>query len=395
MDAHPVVDPDRRLGVGDADVDVQARRSARAGRARASSRRRTGSARRPRPRSPARSRTDGCPRRRPAGRASRASARAVSGGRGARRPPRRPSPATPVWTSKAEPWVSAVTLLWVSAGSRGSNSVDAVGERPGPRVEEHHLLLDSERVGAGLVATRPRRTRRGRPARRRPSLHRLRPPNLRSRIRAPPRRSRETAPARGPRDQQLGVPLDADQEAAARVLDRLDRPVAGPGRRDEVAPEPVDRLVVERVDVGRRRRRSSPPSRLPGSIRTPCGGSSPGVLLAVRHDLRRASSSGRCWTSVPPRTTLSACMPRQIASIGISRCVGARARSPARSGRGRARSGRVSGAARCAVGLGDRGRGRRRGRSRRAGRAAARSLDPRVAGSRPGGRRPPRSRAGR
>ena len=51
-------------------------------------------------------------------------------------------------------------------------------------------------------------------------------------------------------DQQFGVPLDPDQEAAVRVFDRLDRAVVGPCHGLEVLAESGDCLVVEGVDFG-------------------------------------------------------------------------------------------------------------------------------------------------
>ena len=46
------------------------------------------------------------------------------------------------------------------------------------------------------------------------------------------------------------MPLHADQEAQGRILDRLQRPVAGPGRLDEPLPDAADSLVVVRRDIG-------------------------------------------------------------------------------------------------------------------------------------------------
>jgi hypothetical protein len=50
-------------------------------------------------------------------------------------------------------------------------------------------------------------------------------------------------------DERLGVPLDADQERPVGVLDGLDRAVWGAGADPQAGAEPVDRLVVEGVDV--------------------------------------------------------------------------------------------------------------------------------------------------
>ena len=59
----------------------------------------------------------------------------------------------------------------------------------------------------------------------------------------------EKCPLRRAVGQQLGVPLDAEEERAMRVLDRLDRPVIGECRRDEALTERSHRLVVEGVDL--------------------------------------------------------------------------------------------------------------------------------------------------
>ena len=167
------------------------------------------------------------------------------------------------------------------------------------------------------------------------------------------------------------------RNCAARVLDRLDRAVGRPGADREALAEPLDRLVVEGVDVdlGRADRRGEPAVRARSS--TWWLGWSPGLRWRWATSRRRVREGA--GTSVPPRATLSAWVPRQIARIGMSRCVGRAARSRARSGRGRARSGRAAGGARRRRCRG-RGRARRRGRCRRAGRAAARSASSRSGG---------------
>src|SRR5215212_2765094 len=52
--------------------------------------------------------------------------------------------------------------------------------------------------------------------------------------------------------ERLGVPLDAEREAAA-ALDRLDRPVRGARGDGQAAAETADGLVVEGVDGVRSR----------------------------------------------------------------------------------------------------------------------------------------------
>src|ERR1700735_3705497 len=54
----------------------------------------------------------------------------------------------------------------------------------------------------------------------------------------------------GPRDERLGVPLDADHELAVHRLDRLDGSIRRAARDHEPAAEPGDALVMKRVDVG-------------------------------------------------------------------------------------------------------------------------------------------------
>ena len=49
--------------------------------------------------------------------------------------------------------------------------------------------------------------------------------------------------------QALGMPLDAHDDALARLLDRLDSAVLGPGRSRKVGAEHVHGLVVERIDL--------------------------------------------------------------------------------------------------------------------------------------------------
>ena len=106
-----------------------------------------------------------------------------------------------------------------------------------------------------------------------------------------------------------------------------------------------------------------------------------------------SSRSGRCWTSVPPRATFSACAPRQIASSGSSRRQAIRASASSK----RSTSSSVGpelGMALLRRSSPGRGRARPRGRRRSGARAAARARRRRAAAARPAGRRPPRSRAG-
>ena len=92
----------------------------------------------------------------------------------------------------------------------------------------------------------------------------------------------------------------------------------------------VDALVVVGPDAER-----STPAAVPRATQ----GRSGLMVLAEGADLTsivlRAELAGRCWTSVPPQATFSSCVPRQIASTGMSRSSAPRT-APARSDRGRA-----------------------------------------------------------
>ena len=74
--------------------------------------------------------------------------------------------------------------------------------------------------------------------------------------------------------QQLGVPLHGD-DVVARPLERLDRAVGAAGGHDPAGGDPVDGLVVQRVDRG-------------GATRTARAGGVPG---SIGHARRRASSA--------------------------------------------------------------------------------------------------------
>src|SRR5439155_19203966 len=71
----------------------------------------------------------------------------------------------------------------------------------------------------------------------------------------PPYRSSAGGFDKGPEDQavclvdlKLGVPLDAEAEAVARVFDAFDDAVLGDGIDDEAGPGLFDRLMVGAVD---------------------------------------------------------------------------------------------------------------------------------------------------
>ena len=194
--------------------------------------------------------------------------------------------------------------------------------------------------------------------------------------------SRNSAQCSGQLDERLGVPLHA-QERARRRRSRCPRRGRPAPTRPRAArwPSAVDRLVVERVDVGLGHAHDSREPRV--RARSARGGSAtrPRSRLAVLD--RGADDVGRCWCSVPPRATLSVCAPRQIAEH----------RHPARVGELRERElvgvevGSVGAELRVArllaVAVRVDVRAAREADARRAGRAAARSCRGRAAGARP------------
>src|ERR1700761_1300364 len=137
------------------------------------------------------------------------------------------APWTPVWISSAEPCVSAVKLVVRPCGRRGG--------------------AESIRLARAQVSWARSMTSS--------SIPTLSPP-LRDAlvfgaiVAAGIDEAAEELRLGLAVDERLGVPLDADQEAPARVLDRLDRPVGRPGADPQPLAESVDRLVVEGVDVG-------------------------------------------------------------------------------------------------------------------------------------------------
>ena len=140
-------------------------------------------------------------------------------------------------------------------------------------------------------------------------------------------RAASVANARTTRDRggRLRVPLDTEGPARGGHLDRLDEIVehAPAGRHDALA-ELGDRLVmvglrgVDGLTAGARGERA-------GLSRTSWS------ALSKEPSARRWSvwptSSGRCWTSVPPSATFISCMPRQIPSTGRSRFIARSARA--------------------------------------------------------------------
>jgi hypothetical protein len=106
------------------------------------------------------------------------------------------------------------------------------------------------------------------------------------------------------------MPLHTEAPRVSGVLDGLDHPIRGPRHRLELPADGVDRLVMPRADLD-------------------AGGP---TIFANRLSFERASwrdcslgaavwdviakASGTWACRVPPQTTLSTCMPRQMQSIG-------------------------------------------------------------------------------
>ena len=258
--AHPVHQVDRGVGVGDAHVHVEREgglparelphRVVHALVARAGGHANL---------LPDRERM-GAARRGAQARACRAAPRAPRAG-----PRARPStPGTFLCTrersSSADLWVSAVTCDPSSGASAGSTRSISCASDHAPRVDHHDLLLDPERVvGRGAL---------GRPPGPGGEAHAARAAGRDAYVLRRLDQAREQAHLLGALDQALGVPLHAEDEVAAGCLDRLHHAVRRPADGQQAATEPVDRLVVERVDHqvrapehvrGRARRRPARP----------------------------------------------------------------------------------------------------------------------------------------
>ena len=191
---------------------------------------------------------------------------------------------------------------------RIEHAVDLLRQRPVVGMEEHHLLLDADRVARARRVRRP-----GAPVARRRSC---RPLGRALRERA---RGRGRAPRRAPR----AGPRPARHSACHWTPSMKGRPGASTAsttpsgdRADTRRPAPRsatawwwNELTLDSSCRSARRAGCRPRSRTAwvaiAAGRTAGAG-------ATRRD-----ASGRCWTSVPPRATLSAWVPRQIASNGI------------------------------------------------------------------------------
>ena len=126
---------------------------------------------------------------------------------------------------------------------------------------------------------------------------------------------------RAVRAQALGVPLDAEDEPFAGVLDRFDRPVRCPGRGHEPVAERLNGLVVERVDLERRAAERGPEPAVRRGLDAVGGNAR---VLGLPMVDAGSDDIGKMLVERPPRATFSNCMPRQMARIGSLRRSAAR-----------------------------------------------------------------------
>ena len=242
--------------------------------------------------------------------------------RAARPRPRRPSRARRS-PARAPTCASPRSRAPASSGSSASStrSICCASDQS-CGMEQHHLLLDADRVRA-----RPRGA----------DVHcaqsccgSLMPPAARCAARAHAAAAR-TRPANSAR--LLGAARSGTRRATARRRTNgrpgasiaLDHAVRRARRHPQAVAEVVDRLVVEGVHLAASASPISRAERGPRSISHRVRGADrPGSLLAVRRYAPSGAPAG-AGTSVPPRATFSACVPRQIASSGMPSCQARRA----------------------------------------------------------------------
>ena len=126
-------------------------------------------------------------------------------------------------------------------------------------------------------------------------------------------------------DQELGMPLHAEAEGVARVLDALDHAVGRGGVDDGELAGARDGLVVGGVDPDRGAPRRCGPAACRGRCAT-CGRAGRADWSA-RARARSATLSGMCCSRVPPSATASSCSPPQMPSTGLSRASAPRTRA--------------------------------------------------------------------
>ena len=165
-----------------------------------------------------------------------------------------------------------------------------------------------------------------------------------------------------PLDEALGVPLHADVEAGARVLEPLDDAVLRPGREPEVAAEALGRLVVEGVDVERGAAGERAQARVAADAH-PVRGVVAGLGLAMAGQMLDQGPAGGDVHDLHPAADAEDRHPAG------GRAAGEHELERVGLGLGRAELGRGLGA----VGRRGGGPGRPRGTARRGGRAARRS----------------------
>ena len=112
------------------------------------------------------------------------------------------------------------------------------------------------------------------------------------------------------------MPLDAEEEAVAEALDRLDHPVGGPRDGPQALAEAGDRLVVQRVDLEGLAAEGGAQG---GAAATRTPWVTRPMSASWRWARAPSTHAGRCWWRVPPVATLIIWAPRQIPSSGRSR----------------------------------------------------------------------------
>ena len=317
-----------------------ARRSARGARARASSRRATGSARRRRPRCPSTRRERMRARDRGArARAARASAASAARSAASSAAAPRDAAVRARWRARAPSRASRRRVRRrSSSGSAASTSSMREASAQSARLEEHHLLLDADR---------PRRLAAAASLQSRPvpgAAHAARTSGSRSRTLA----ASSTSARKSARCSGISTSVSAchcTPSSRCRSLSssmRLDDAVGRPRHGAQALAEPVGRLVVEGVD--RRLARRPRCARAASPARSDLVGRSARREPAWRCSIEPSVTSGRCWCSVPPRATLSACAPRQMPEHRHAARVGGRASASSKA----SRSGSVGPSSGCA-----------------------------------------------
>ena len=120
---------------------------------------------------------------------------------------------------------------------------------------------------------------------------------------------------------RLGVPLHPEHEgvdSGSSIASGRSSPVERPVT---TRPSPSTSIALMVVGLGHRllgcRRPARRASRARAGRRARCRRR----CRCCGGDSSCCRTSGRCWISVPPRATLSTCIPRQMHSVGMSRSI--------------------------------------------------------------------------